>query len=137
MINSTMRLIACIFSALTLLAPSSSFAQKAAPTATQFYMQYRDAWLKAASIDALLPYLSKDGRTEIEATPADKRQVMFQMMKAMGTVTDVKVVKETKQDDGYLLDLTGVAPDKSAMTGRAEIIMEGGAMKLKKESWKS
>ncbi len=135
--NSNIRLIVCIFSALTLLAPSLSFAQKAAPTATQFYMQYRDAWAKAKSIDALLPYLSKDGRTEIEATPADKRQVMFEMMKMMGTVNDVKVVKETKQDGGYLLELTGTAPDKSAMTGAAEIIVEGGAMKLKKESWKS
>jgi len=137
MINSTIRLIACIFSALALLGPSLSLAQKAAPTPTQFYMQYRDAWVKAKSIDALLPYLSKDGRTEIEATPADKRQVMFEMMKAMGTLTDVKVVKETKQEGGYLLELTGMAPDKSVMTGAAEIIMEGGAMKLKKESWKS
>jgi hypothetical protein len=137
MMNSAIRLIACIFSALTLLAPSLSFAQKATPTATQFYMQYRDAWANAKSIDALLPYLSKDGRTEIEATPADKRQVMFEMMKVMGTVTDIKVVKETKQDGGYLLELTGKGPDKSAMTGTAEIIVEGGAMKLKKESWKS
>jgi len=137
MLNSTIRLIACIFSVLTLLVPPLSFAQKAAPTATQFYMQYRDAWVKAKSIDALMPYLSKDGRTEIEATPPDQRRVMFEMMKAMGTVTDVKVVKETKQDGGYMLELTGVAPDKSAMTGSAEIVVEAGAMKLKKETWKS
>jgi len=58
-------------------------------------------------------------------------------MKAMGTVTDVKAVKETKQDGGYMLELTGVAPDKSPMTGNAEIVVEAGAMKLKKETWKS
>ena len=63
--------------------------------------------------------------------------MMFEMMKMMGNMSNVKVVKETKQDDGYLLDLTATGPDKSAMTGTAEIIMEGGAMKLKKESWKS
>ena len=39
MINSTIRLIACIFSALALLGPSLSLAQKAAPTPTQFYMR--------------------------------------------------------------------------------------------------
>jgi hypothetical protein len=112
-------------------------AQKAAQTPTQFYTQYRDVWLKAKSIDPILPYLGKDSRAEIEATPKDKRQMMFEMMKMMGNMTNVKVVKETKQGDGYMLDLTATSPDKTPMKGTAEIIMEDGAMKLKKESWTS
>ena len=129
-------LIACILPALMLFTPVAS-AQKPATSATQFYMDYRAAWSKATSIDALLPYLSKDGRADIEATPKDKRQMMFDMMKMMGNMTNVKVVKETKQGDGYLLDLTATSPDKKPMAGTAEIVMEGGAMKLKKETWKS
>ena len=76
-------LIACILPALVLFAPAAS-AQKPATSATQFYMDYRTAWGKATSIEALLPYLSKDGRADIEATPKDKRQMMFDMMKMMG-----------------------------------------------------
>jgi hypothetical protein len=128
-------LIACILPAFMLFMPAAS-AQKPATSATQFYMDYRTTWSKATSIDALLPYLSKDGRADIEATPQDKRQMMFDMMKMMGNMTNVKVVKETKQGDGYLLDLTATGPDKKAMAGTAEIVMEGGAMKLKKETWK-
>ena len=128
-------LIACILPAVLLFAPVAS-AQKPATSATQFYMDYRTAWGKATSIDALLPYLSKDGRADIEATPKDKRQMMFDMMKMMGNMSNVKVVKETKEGDGYMLDLTAMSPDKKPMTGSAEIVMEGGAMKLKKETWK-
>ena len=127
--------IACIFLTLMLFAPMAS-AQKAATSATQFYMDYRAAWGKATSIDALLPYLSKDGRADIEATPKDKRQMMFDMMKMMGNMTNVKVVKESKQGESYMLDLSGMSPEKKPMTGTAEIVMEGGTMKLKKETWK-
>jgi hypothetical protein len=128
--------IAVIVSALMLIALPAS-AQKAGQTATQFYTEYRDVWQKAKSIEPILPYLSKDSRAEIEATPKDKRQEMFGMMKLMGNMTDVKVAKETKQGDGYLLELTATSPDKKPMKGSAEIIMEGGAMKLKKETWTS
>jgi len=129
-------LVAVTISALMLLALPVA-AQKSAQTPTQFYMEYRDAWVKAKSIDPLIPYLGKDSRAEIEATPKDKRQMMFEMMKMMGNMSNVKVAKETKQGDGYLLDLTATSPDKKPMKGTAEIIMEGGAMKLKKESWSS
>ena len=129
-------LLAVIVSTLMLFA-LPVVAQKAAQTPTQFYTEYRDVWLKAKSIDPILPYLGKDSRAEIEATPKDKQQMMFEMMKMMGNMTNVKVVKETKQGDGYMLDLTATGPDKKPMKGTAEIMMEGGAMKLKKESWTS
>jgi hypothetical protein len=129
-------LVVVMVSALMLFALPVA-AQKAAQTPTQFYTEYRDVWLKAKSIDPILPYLAKDSRAEIEATPKDKRQEMFGMMKLMGNMTNVKVVKETRQDDGYMLVLTATGPDKKPMKGSAEIIMEDGAMKLKKETWTS
>jgi hypothetical protein len=129
-------LVALLAVALMSFAPPAA-AQKAGQTPTQFYMEYRDVWLKAKSIDPIIPYLGKDSRAEIEATPKEKRQMMFDMMKMMGNMTNVKVVKETRQGDGYLLDLTAASPEKKPMKGTAEIIMEGGAMKLKKESWSS
>jgi hypothetical protein len=60
---------------------------------------------------------------------------MFKRMKELGTLTNVKVVKETKTPNGYVLELTAVGPKKKPATGTAEIVIEGGAMKLKKESW--
>jgi hypothetical protein len=132
-----MRTLVALLAAALMLSALPVAAQKAAQTPTQFYMEYRDAWLKAKSIDPIIPYLGKDSRAEIEATPKDKRQMMFDMMKMMGNMTNVKVVKETKQGDGYMLDLTATSPEKKPMKGTAEIVMEGGAMKLKKESWSS
>jgi|SRR5450432_1437690 hypothetical protein len=124
-------LLASICAALLLFAAPAIAAQ----TATQFYMEYNDAWSKAKSIDALLPYLAKDSRAEIEATPKDKRAMMFDMMKEMGKKSNVKVVKETKTGDGFTLDTTAIGADKKPMKGIVTIVMEGGAMKMKKESW--
>ena len=132
-----MRTFVAVMMAALMLIASPVAAQKAAQTATQFYAEYRDVWQKAKSIDAILPYLTKEGRAEIEATPDDKRRMMFEMMKMMGNMSNVKVVKEARQADGYLLDLTATGPDQKPMNGSAEIIMEGGAMKLKKETWTS
>jgi hypothetical protein len=129
-------LLASLVAALMLLALPVA-AQKAPQTATQFYMEYHDAWVKAKSMDTLLPYMDKVSRGQYDSTPKDQRQPMFQMMKAMGgQMSNVKVAKETKKGDGYVLDLTAMGPDKKPATGSAEIIMEGGAMKLKSESWK-
>ena len=50
-------------------------------------------------------------------------------------MTSVRVIKETKTPDGYTLELAAIGPKKKPATGTAEIVIEGGAMKLKKESW--
>ena len=110
-------------------------AQKPGRTATQFYNEYRTAWMHSQSMDTLLPYISKESRTQYETTPREQRQSMFKMMKELGTMTNVKVVKETKTPDGYVLELKAIGPKKKPATGTAEIVIEGGAMKLKKESW--
>jgi hypothetical protein len=132
-----MRILTAGMVVAMMLLASPVAAQKTAQTATQFYTEYRDVWQKAKSIDPVLPFFAKQSRAEIEATATDKRQVMFEMMKMMGNMTDVKVVKETKQADGYALDLTAIGADKKPMKGTAEIIIEDGAMKLKKETWTS
>jgi hypothetical protein len=52
-------------------------------------------------------------------------------------MTDVKVVSETRDGNGYRLEMTATSPDKQPMKGTAEIVIEDGAMKLKKETWTS
>ena len=125
-----------LFAAFVTFAPGP-FAQAAPQTATQFYLGYRDAWMKAKTIDPLLPYLTRQGQAEIQSTPKEQRQMMFEMMKTMGNMTDVKVVSETRDGEGYRLEMTATSPDKQPMKGTAEIVIEDGAMKLRKESWTS
>ena len=72
---------------------------------------------------------------KLDTTPKEQRQPMFKMMKELGTMTNVKVVKETKTPGGYVLELKAIGPKKKPATGTAEIVIEGGAMKLKQEGW--
>jgi hypothetical protein len=130
-----MRNLTTIFVAALMLLALPAAAQKPGQTATQFYNAYRTAWVQSKTMDTLLPYVSKESRAQYETTPTEQRQPMFKRMKELGTLTNVKVVKETKTPNGCVLELTAVGPKKKPATGTAEIVIEGGAMKLKKESW--
>jgi len=119
-----------------LLAPS--LAQPAiaqTQTASQFYMAYRAAFDKAKKIDDLFPYLSKKTLDQVNQTPAADRAKMFEMMKMMAAITDVKIAKETPTATGATLDVTALDPDKKPTKGTVEIVKEGGAWKLGAESW--
>jgi hypothetical protein len=130
-----MRRVSAIFVVFSMLLALPATAQKPEQTPTQFYNEYRAAWMKTTSMNTLLPYVSKDSRAQYETTPQEQRQPMFTMMKEMATVTDFKVVRETKTASGYTLELSGTRPENKPATGTAEIVVEGGALKLKKESW--
>jgi len=118
-----------------LIAPAS--AQNASQTASQFYLAYRAAFDKAKSIDELLPFLSKKSAERVNATPAGDRPKMFELLKMMGTLSEVKILKEAKAADGATLSVEGVGPDKAKNKGTIEIVKEGGAWKLGEESWSS
>jgi hypothetical protein len=106
-------------------------------TASQFYMDYRRAFDKASKIDDVLPYMSKQRADQVAATPADERAKMFEMIKMMGAITDVKILKETKTAEGATLTVEALDPDKKKTTGTVKVIKEGGAWKLDGESWSS
>jgi hypothetical protein len=73
----------------------------------------------------------------MKATPAEDRAMMFDMIKGMGTLTGVKVLKETPTATGATLDVEGVGEDKSKQTGTISLVKEAGAWKIDKESWKN
>ena len=133
------RVVVClVVSALvaaTFVRPAS--AQSAGQTASQFYLAYRAAFDKAKSIDELLPFLSKKGAEQVKATPAADRPKMFELMKMMGTLTEVKIIKEAKNGDGATLTVEGVSADKTKTKGTVEIVKEGGGWKLGGENWSS
>jgi hypothetical protein len=125
------RLLALVVAAVFVVATLPLAAQG---TATEFYKTYRTAWAKAKSFQDIVQFHSKASKAELARIPADQQKMMFQMSKQMDP-TDVKVVKETATATGATLALSGVGPDKKAVTGKAEIVKEDGAWKMVKEDW--
>jgi hypothetical protein len=121
-----------------LLAPSVvTPAAAQAQTASQFYMSYRAAFDKAKKIEDLFPFMAKKNIDQVNQTPAGDRAKMFEMMKMMGSITDVKIVKETKTATGATLDVEALDPDKKKTKGTIDVVKEGGAWKLGTENWSS
>jgi hypothetical protein len=119
---------------LTVMAVTASGQQQ---TASQFYMQYRAAFDKAKAIEDLLSFMSAPRRKQMEATPAAERAKMFEVFKLLGTMTQVKITKETRTADGAMLTVEGLDSDKAKTVGEITLVREDGAWKLDKESFKS
>jgi hypothetical protein len=132
-LNRFVRLATLVF--LIAAGVSVTAEQPAKQTASEFYMSYRATFAKAKAIEDVLPFMSKGVRAKIEATPAAERPKMFEFVKEMaGSMTNVKVVKETKTDDGVMLTVEGTdGTDK--MTGQVQIVREADAWKMGRESW--
>ena len=129
------------FAAVTLVvaalfAPGAALAGQApAQTASQFYVNYRKAFDAAKKVDDLIPFMSKDTVAQIRQTPPAERAQMFEMIKMMGAITNVKIVKETKAADGATLTVEALDSDKAKTTGTIQVVKEGDAWKIAKESW--
>jgi hypothetical protein len=112
-------------------------AQTANQTATEFYVKYRAAFDKAKAVEELLPYMSKAMKAKVEETPAGERAKMFEMIKEMSKMSNVKVVKETKNEQGVMLSVEAVGEDRGKMTGQIQVVKEDGVWKMGRESWSS
>jgi hypothetical protein len=128
---ASIALASCL--AVSLSAPVLAQTQ----TASQFYTAYRVAFDKATKIDELLPLMSKKTNDQVAETPAAERGKAFEFIKMVGTVTDVKILKEAKTADGATLTVEALDSDKKKTTGTVKVIKEGGAWKLDSESWSS
>jgi len=129
------RVAAALLAGVLLAAGSLAGAQPAGEGA-KFYAEYRAAFAKAKAIEDVVPYLSKARVEMVNKTPKEDRAKMFELIKAMD-VKDVKVLKESKTDAGYVLEAVGkggMGPGEAK--GTINIVREGGKLKLDKESWK-
>jgi hypothetical protein len=133
MLQTPVRILAAV--GLVLALAGSTFAQT--ETASQFYAKYRQAFDRATTVDDLLPYMSKPMKAQVENTPAADRAKMFEMIKAVGAITDMRIVKETRSADGATLTIEALDPDKKKTTGTVQVVNEGGEWKLGTESWSS
>ena len=121
---------------MLLLVTASVFAQ-AATSPSDFYLQYRKAFDAAKKIEDVLPFMSADTTKQIQATPPAERGQMFEMIKMMGALTNVKITKETKTATGATLTVNAIDSDKKPTVGTIDIVQENGKWKLGKESWSS
>jgi hypothetical protein len=134
---SLTRLAASLVASLLLVSLVAQPAAAQTETASQFYMRYRAAFDKAKKIEDLTPFLSKKSLDMVNATPAADRPKQFEIMKMMGSITDVKILKETKTATGALLAVEALDPDKKKTTGKVEIVKEGTDWKIGNENWSS
>jgi hypothetical protein len=134
---SLTRLAGSLVASFLLVSLVAQRAPAQTETASQFYMRYRTAFDKAKKIEDLSPFLSKKSLDMVNATPAAERPKFFEMMKMMGSITDVKILKETKTADGAMLAVEALDPDKKKTNGKVEIVKEGGDWKLGSENWSS
>jgi NADP-dependent 3-hydroxy acid dehydrogenase YdfG len=118
---------------LAFVTPALAVEGQGTQTATEFYQAYRKVLAKAQKIEELLPMMGASRRAQVEKTPADERNMMFEMIKEMTAEQgDIKVLKETATANGAEL-----AVQAKNGVGTVTLVKEGGGWKVDKESWKS
>jgi len=142
----TARVVTCSSALAMALLTSAVLAQADAAkpqTASQFYLAYRAAFDKATKIEDLYPFLAARNLKQAQDTPKADRDKMFQVMKLMGSLSEVKITKEEHTaDGGAILTAEGLGTDladetkKVKQAGKITVIKEGGAWKVGEESWK-
>ena len=121
---------------MLVMGPSPLAAQATQKSASDFYLEYRAAFLKAKTAEEVMPYMAARNRQQFEKTPPEARPKMFAMMKAaLGGLTDVKVVEEETTEEGVTLSVEAIGAGKKKTTGTVELVKEAGAWKIAKESW--
>jgi hypothetical protein len=124
---------------LVALAGAGTLAKSPQPaqTPTEFYLAYRAAFDKATKVDDLFPYLAAANRKQVEATPKADRDKKFGLMKIVGTLTNVRVLKEERTAQGVTLTVEGIDADRKKQTGTVKIVKEISGWKVGDESWSS
>lgn len=129
------RSIGLVVLALALAAPSWAQAQPPSQTATQVYLEYRRAFDTADSIEDLFPFMAASVRTELEKMSATERAQIFGLVKVLGVVTNLKIVKESTTLQGVTLTVEGKDADGSNSVGTVTLVREDGALKMTSENW--
>jgi hypothetical protein len=132
------RYVRWIVSVLVLCSAVSIAAQPAqSQTPSEFYLAYRGVFDKATTVDEIVAYQSARVRKQIAGSSKAERDKNFELMKIMGTLTNVKVVKETAAPDSATLAVEGLDADRKKSTGKVTLVKEGGSWKIDTEDWSS
>jgi hypothetical protein len=125
--------ISVVLVAVGLAVPLS--AQKSGQSAGEFYLSYLAAAEKMKSLKELVPFMPKDQAAMFAKIPKDLEKDFLEQARKE-TIAGAKVLKETPDKEGYLLEVEGTRKaTKEKVKGWARIIREDGALKLAKDDW--
>ena len=117
------------------LALPSLVAAGEVKTATQAYLDYHAAVLKATTLDEVLPHLSTAYRGMLESRPKKDRPLWLGRLKEAADIKDLKITKETVEADKCTLEGTGTSARGNAIHGKIHLVKEDGVWKLDEEFW--
>jgi hypothetical protein len=123
--------------ALAFFVGLSLTAEGAGQTKTPFevYKAYLEAFNKATSLDAILPYYTQEFRGLLEKQPAPERAAYFKNNIAKENLTDIKVTQERTEGSKAVLEMTAKTGDGRTTTGSATLLKEGGEWKIDEDAW--
>ena len=104
-------------------------------TPTQMYLDYVGVVSKAKTLAEVLPYLSKEYRTNLESVAKADQPVWLKRLQDSVAYTDLKVTKETITGAKCTLETTGTSGRGNAMHGKIMLIKEGADWKLEDAFW--
>ncbi len=99
----------------------------------EFYKQYLAVLAKADSLQALLPYYTKELSDGLSKMPKEMQANYLKMNRR--TLTDVKVTKQHVDGGKARFEMTAKAADGQQTSGSATLVQEGGAWKVDDEAW--
>lgn len=111
-------------------------AQKAqAKKAIDVYRDFQAAAQTAKTIDPLLPFLTKEYRTNLQGAPKASQDNMFRSFQNDATWREIVVTKETIKGNTCQLETTAKDPEGKAMLGKIAFIKQAGEWKIEGQGW--
>jgi hypothetical protein len=104
-------------------------------TPFEVYKNYLGAFSKAASLEAVLPYYSKEFRGLLEKQAASEREAYFKNNIAKENLSDIKLTQERTEGGKAVLEMTARTGDGRTATGSATLLKEGGEWKIDEDAW--
>jgi hypothetical protein len=117
------------------LAVSPVLAQPSDQSASQFYLSYRATFDQAKTLDELLPLMSRKLQSQMQPIAASDRVAALQALKALATLSDIKVLSQRQTPEGVTLVVEGIDSTRMKSAGRVDLVREGGTWKLDGENW--
>ena len=123
---------ACVVAVMA-AAPIVVDAQAKAAEPLAAYKEYLDALAKATSLEALLPYYTKELSNGLRKMPKDMQVNYLKMNKH--EIKDLKVTKENVSANKAEFHMTGKDAAGNDLSGRATLVKEGGGWRIDDFAW--
>jgi hypothetical protein len=105
------------------------------PDPVEVYKTYLAAFAKADSLDAILPFYTKELRTGLGKMPKDQQANYMKMQVGKQRLTELTVTKRTVDAKNASFEMTAKTGDGRSISGSATLVKEGNDWKIDDEAW--